>query len=108
MHDLPRVVTAGETMILGTPAQPGKLRHASNLELKIGGAESNVAIALARLGLSTGWVSNLGADELGQLVLNRIRGEGGRYFASLHGRRFAYVIVLTRETQPNDACLLLS
>lgn len=76
MHDLPRVVTAGETMILGTPAQPGKLRHASNLELKIGGAESNVAIALARLGLSTGWVSNLGADELGQLVLNRIRGEG--------------------------------
>lgn len=41
------VVTAGETMVLGVPSQPGRLRHASALELKIGGAESNVAIALS-------------------------------------------------------------
>lgn len=70
------VVTAGETMVLGVPSQPGRLRHASALELKIGGAESNVAIALSRLGLSAGWASYLGTDELGQLVLDRIRGEG--------------------------------
>lgn len=76
MHNLRRVVTAGETMILGTPAQPGRLRHASNLELKIGGAESNVAIALSRLGVPSGWVSCLGDDEVGQLVLDRVRGEG--------------------------------
>jgi 2-dehydro-3-deoxygluconokinase len=70
------VVTAGETMVLGTPAQPGRLRHASSLELKIGGAESNVAIALSRLGISAGWVSLLGSDEPGQLVLDRVRAEG--------------------------------
>jgi 2-dehydro-3-deoxygluconokinase len=70
------VVTAGETMVLGVPPRPGRLRHAANLELKIGGAESNLAIALSRLGLSAGWVSYLGDDEPGQLVLDRIRAEG--------------------------------
>ena len=70
------VITAGETMVLGVPPRPGRLRHAGNLELKIGGAESNLAIALSRLGLSAGWMSYLGADEPGQLVLDRIRAEG--------------------------------
>ncbi len=72
----PGVVTAGETMVLGVPALPGRLRHASGLELKIGGAESNLAIALSRLGVPAGWAGFLGDDEPGQLVLDRIRGEG--------------------------------
>ena len=63
-------------MVLAVPPRPGRLRHADNLELKIGGAESNLAIALSRLGLSAGWVSYLGDDEPGQLVLDRIRAEG--------------------------------
>lgn len=70
------VVTAGETMVLGVPPQPGRLRHAPTLELRAGGAESNLAIALSRLGHRVGWVSRLGVDEPGQLVLNRIRAEG--------------------------------
>ena len=73
---MPEVVTAGETMVLGVPAVPGRLRHAAGLGLRIGGAESNVAIALSRLGLSAGWVGYLSADEPGQIVLDRIRGEG--------------------------------
>ena len=70
------VVTAGETMVLGVPPRPGRLRHAGSLDLKIGGAESNVAIALSRLGLRAGWAGFLGDDEPGQLVLDRIRAEG--------------------------------
>src|SRR5215207_1027344 len=70
------VITAGETMVLGVPQRPGRLRHAGSLELKIGGAESNLAIALSRLGLSAGWAGCLGDDEPGQLVLDRIRAEG--------------------------------
>ena len=70
------VITAGETMVLGVPPRPGRLRHAGSLELKIGGAESNLAIALSRLGLSTGWAGYLGDDEPGQLVLDGIRAEG--------------------------------
>ena len=71
-----RVVTAGETMVLVVPATPGRLRHATNVSLSIGGAESNVAIGLARLGIPASWVSALGDDEPGELVLNRLRAEG--------------------------------
>jgi 2-dehydro-3-deoxygluconokinase len=70
------VITFGETMVLGVPPRPGRLRHAASLELKIGGAESNLAIALSRLGLSAAWAGYLGDDEPGQLVLDRIRAEG--------------------------------
>lgn len=70
------VVTFGETMVLLAPREPGRLRHAAELELRIAGAESNVAIALARLGIRVGWISWLGADELGEAVLARVRAEG--------------------------------
>ncbi len=70
------VVTLGESMVLVTPALPGRLRHAESASLRVGGAESNLAIGLARLGVATGWVSWLGQDEPGELVLARIRAEG--------------------------------
>jgi 2-dehydro-3-deoxygluconokinase len=73
---LPRVIATGETMLLGLTPRPGLLRHAHALELKIGGAESNVAIALSRLDVPSAWVGFLGDDEAGQLVLDRVRGEG--------------------------------
>ncbi len=72
----PRVVTAGETMVLVVPTAPGRLRHAGAVTLSIGGAESNVAIGLSRLGVPAGWISALGDDELGELVLQRVRAEG--------------------------------
>jgi 2-dehydro-3-deoxygluconokinase len=72
----PRIVTAGETMALLLPTGPGRLRHATGLSLSIAGAESNVAIGLARLGLAASWVSAVGDDELGELVLARVRAEG--------------------------------
>jgi 2-dehydro-3-deoxygluconokinase len=71
-----RVITAGETMALVVPTSPGRLRHATSLVLSIGGAESNLAIGLARLGIPSTWVSVLGDDELGELVLHRVRAEG--------------------------------
>ena len=73
---VPRVVTAGETMVLVVPPSPGRLRHAASVQLSIGGAESNVAIGLSRLGVPASWVSALGEDEPGELVLHRVRAEG--------------------------------
>lgn len=70
------VVTFGETMVLFTPNSPGPLRFSSNFQKSIGGAESNVAIALARLGHHASWVSRLGSDEFGLYIRNFIRGEG--------------------------------
>jgi 2-dehydro-3-deoxygluconokinase len=74
--DPPRVVSAGEAMVLAAPTAPGRLRHATSMALSVGGAESNVAIGLARLGVRASWVSALGDDEPGELVLHRLRAEG--------------------------------
>ncbi|MFE7843061.1 sugar kinase, partial [Streptomyces sp. NPDC057474] len=46
-----------------------------SLGLSVAGAESNVAIGLARLGHRVRWAGRVGADELGALVL-RTRAEG--------------------------------
>jgi 2-dehydro-3-deoxygluconokinase len=42
----------------------------------VAGAESNVAIGLARLGHRTRWAGRVGDDELGALVLRTLRAEG--------------------------------
>ncbi|QRG66709.1 sugar kinase [Brevibacillus choshinensis] len=70
------VVTFGETMVLFHPVSVGPLRFAAQFEKTIGGAESNVAIGLARLGHQVSWVSRLGDDEFGLFIRNFIRGEG--------------------------------
>lgn len=70
------VVTIGETMVLFTPESVGSFCYAGKFDRTIGGAESNVAIALSRLGHRVGWVSRLGDDDFGLYVRNFIRGEG--------------------------------
>lgn len=70
------VVTFGETMLLFNPGSNGPLRYVNNFNKSIGGADSNVAIALARLGHEVGWFSKLGNDEFGRYIQNTIRGEG--------------------------------
>lgn len=70
------VFTLGETMIRLTPKGFTRLEEAAELEVRIGGTESNVAIALARLGLNVAWASRLPRNPLGELVARRIRSFG--------------------------------
>lgn len=70
------VVTIGESMVLFTPDSAGSFCYAGKFDKTIGGAESNVAIALSRLGHEAGWMSRLGDDDFGLYVRNFIRGEG--------------------------------
>jgi 2-dehydro-3-deoxygluconokinase len=70
------VVTFGETMFLFAPAERGTLESAPAYHASIGGAESNCAIGLARLGHSVCWVSRVGSDPFGSRVLKTLRGEG--------------------------------
>ncbi|CAB4558611.1 unannotated protein [freshwater metagenome] len=68
------VLTFGETMGL-VVAEPGPLEFAGSAQLRIGGAESNVAIVASRLGRSTHWVSRIGDDAFGRLVERTLRAE---------------------------------
>jgi 2-dehydro-3-deoxygluconokinase len=72
----PRVATVGETMALMRTRDIGSLRHVSDLILGIGGAESNVAIGLRRLGIDAKWLGRVGDDPLGERVTREIRAEG--------------------------------
>jgi sugar/nucleoside kinase (ribokinase family) len=71
-----RVVTVGETMALLDPVEDGEPALGDLLRLRIAGAESNFAIALARLGESVSWISRLGNDRLGVLVHETLQAEG--------------------------------
>lgn len=68
------VLTAGECMALLDP--DGGLAHGSTLRLRVAGAESNCAIALARLGVPVRWISRLGDDPMGDVVLETLAREG--------------------------------
>ncbi|MBU3171945.1 sugar kinase [Clostridium estertheticum] len=70
------VVTFGESMVLFGPDSSGPLRYVQNFNKSIAGAESNVSIALAKLGHKVGWFSKLGDDEFGRYIQSTIRGEG--------------------------------
>ncbi len=70
------VVTIGESMAVFSPESSPLMRYAATYSRKFGGAESNVAIGLTRLGHDVGWVSKVGNDELGKGLLSFIRGEG--------------------------------
>lgn len=70
------VVTLGETMALWRADDPGAPVNGARGTLGFGGSDSNVAIALARLGHSSKWISALGDDELGSMIASGIRSEG--------------------------------
>ena len=67
------VVTFGETM--AALRSGGPLRLGGNMSLSVAGAESNVAIGLARLGHRTAWIGRVGDDEFGALILRTLRAE---------------------------------
>ncbi|MBD2844667.1 sugar kinase [Paenibacillus sp. IB182496] len=72
----PDLVTFGETMALFMPANARSLDQMGTVVQGFGGAESNVAIGVARLGGSVGWFGALGRDPFGTMIYKTLRGEG--------------------------------
>ena len=72
----PEVVTVGETMGLFFPSAKMPLASRPPFHLSFGGAETNFAIGLSRLGNTTTWVGRLGSDEVGRFIDHELRAEG--------------------------------
>ena len=70
------VITIGEAMAMFVATETGELADVEHFMKRVAGAELNVATGLARLGLSVGWVSRVGADSFGRFVLNTLAKEG--------------------------------
>src|SRR5947207_9438854 len=70
------VITFGEAMIRLSPPNFLRLEQANSLDLKVGGAELNTAVGLARLGRKSAWISRLTDNPLGRLIANHAREAG--------------------------------
>ncbi|QJT03762.1 sugar kinase [Streptomyces asoensis] len=70
------VVALGESMVTFLPSRPGRLADVPSFDRGIGGAESNVACALAAAGHAVRWVSRVGADGFGDHLVETIGSYG--------------------------------
>ena len=70
------LVTFGEAMVRLTPPGFQRLEQAHSFDAYVGGAELNVAVAAARLGTVSRWVSRLPENPLGHMIANRAREQG--------------------------------
>ena len=68
------VVCIGETMLMFAPPRYELIECSEFFRTYNGGAESNVAIGLERLGVHTSWISKVTSNALGRKVVNEIRG----------------------------------
>lgn len=72
----PDVLTVGEAMALLIAQQPGPLETVAGFTRAAAGAELNVAVGLARLGLRVAYLSRLGDDSFGRHLRAFMQAEG--------------------------------
>jgi 2-dehydro-3-deoxygluconokinase len=70
------LITFGETMIRLTTVGDQRLETTPSLRVTIGGSESNVCVALARLGHPVAWLSALPSNSLGKRIAGELRAHG--------------------------------
>jgi 2-dehydro-3-deoxygluconokinase len=72
----PDVVTLGEALVLVRPSDATPILSATDFVLSAVGAESNVAIGLARLGHEVAFFGRVGDDACGERIRRALRAEG--------------------------------
>ena len=70
---MPRVVTFGEIMLRLTPPGHQRIAQAASFEITFGGAEANVAVAIAQLGGRADYVTKLPKNEIAERALDELR-----------------------------------
>lgn len=95
------LTTIGEAMLRLSVPIGARLDDTRAFDLEIGGAESNVCVALSRLGRRCGWASRLPDHALGNAVLRTLRADGVDVSAVRHapGERIGTYFV-EYATQP--------
>jgi 2-dehydro-3-deoxygluconokinase len=113
-----RVTCFGETMIRLSSETGVSLEAAEGLRMYAAGCESNVAVALARLGIEARWLSALPDNALGRFVAGQLRRAGvdvsavrwaprgrvGLYFTDLGSGEWIRDVVYDREHSAFATC----
>ncbi|HNS34826.1 MULTISPECIES: sugar kinase [unclassified Mesotoga] len=71
-----RALGLGEIMVQMNPTEKGALRFQSLFERHVAGSEANTIIQMQRLGIECSFLSAVGADEFGKVVIDSLRLEG--------------------------------
>ena len=98
-------ISFGETMIrLST--QPGqRLEQCTSLNVYVGGSESNVAVALARLGWKVLWISKLVDNPWGRRIAHELRFHGvdvSQVRWTSQGRVGVFYLEVSEEPRPSQ------
>jgi 2-dehydro-3-deoxygluconokinase len=98
------IVTFGEILMRLSPPGNLRLRQAHSLELVYGGAEANVAIALANFGMPVQFVTRLPDNELGLSCMRSLRQHGvGSDFIEYGGERLGlYFLEVGSGNRPSQ------
>ncbi|EWH00724.1 sugar kinase [Halomonas sp. BC04] len=72
----PEILTFGEAMAMFVADTSGELAKVECFHRRIAGADTNVAIGLARLGFRVGWLSRVGEDGFGTFIRRTLEAEG--------------------------------
>ncbi len=72
----PEILAFGEAMTMFVAEDPGELAAVEHFQRRIAGADTNVAIGLARLGFHVGWLSRVGDDGFGTFIRRALETEG--------------------------------
>lgn len=92
-----RVVTFGEALGLIRGNGVGGFDQLGSAALSVGGAQLNVAIALARLGARVQWAGRIGDDPFGRRIVRELRAEGVEVVTAIDDGRTALML---KETLP--------
>lgn len=97
-------VALGEALLRLSTPEGVALEDCDRLEVRAAGAESNVAVGLARFGVPTAWISALVDNPIGRLVAGSIRRHGVDLSGVVwlpEGRVGTYYIELGRPPRPS-------
>lgn len=76
VHNVTDLVTFGESMLRYSPPGRQRIETTDSLNVRVAGAESNVATAASRLGAAATWISKLPDTPLGRRIVNFHRSVG--------------------------------
>ena len=83
------VLVIGEAFVDFLPRQTGSLKQVDGFEMHGGGAPCNVARGVAKLGVSSSFISVLGDDEFSDFIINQLNTDqvDTRHLRRLEGGR---------------------
>ena len=99
------VTTLGSTMLRLSVPSGERLETAPHFEVRVGGTESNVMVALARMGHRTAWVSRLNDNALGRRIARAIGSHGvdvSRVVWSAEGRNEVFYVEAGASPRPTQ------